>query len=122
MTSQFLLPKAEPHSAATKLTAKSAASEVTESPTVDLASQGRREGSKASIASHSSDGPPGTGLAEMRRYLRLKVVRDRTGLATATLYRYEDQGLFPKRYELGPGAVGWLESEVEQWLASRHHR
>ena len=31
----------------------------------------------------------------------------------------EKAGLFPKRVQLGPGRVGWVESEVQAWLQER---
>ena len=33
--------------------------------------------------------------------------------------RLEKAGLFPKRVQLGPNRVGWLESEVLAWLDER---
>lgn len=33
--------------------------------------------------------------------------------------RLEKAGQFPKRIQLGPNRVGWLESEVLDWLTER---
>ena len=33
--------------------------------------------------------------------------------------RLEKAGQFPKRVQLGPNRVGWLESEVLEWLNER---
>jgi prophage regulatory protein len=33
--------------------------------------------------------------------------------------RLEKAGLFPKRVQLGPCRVGWVEAEVLDWLQSR---
>ena len=33
--------------------------------------------------------------------------------------RLETAGLFPKRVQLGPNRVGWIESEVLEWLEER---
>ena len=33
--------------------------------------------------------------------------------------RLEKAGLFPRRVQLGPNRVGWLESEVLEWLEER---
>lgn len=33
--------------------------------------------------------------------------------------RLEKRGLFPARVQIGPNRVGWLQSEVEAWLATR---
>ena len=36
--------------------------------------------------------------------------------------RLEKAGTFPKRIQLGPNRVGWLESEVLEWLQERLDR
>lgn len=33
--------------------------------------------------------------------------------------RLEKAGQFPKRVQLGPNRVGWVESEVLEWLEER---
>jgi len=33
--------------------------------------------------------------------------------------RLEKAGLFPKRVQLGPNRVGWIESEVLDWIQER---
>ncbi len=35
------------------------------------------------------------------------------------IWRLEQAGTFPKRIKLGPNRVGWLLSEVEQWIEER---
>ena len=52
-------------------------------------------------------------------FLRTKELVQRVGLSRPTIWRLEKDGLFPKRRQLGPKAVGWLEDEVEKWMASR---
>ncbi|MBX9606547.1 MAG: AlpA family transcriptional regulator [Gammaproteobacteria bacterium] len=51
--------------------------------------------------------------------LRRRQVEQRTGLSRSTLYQYIKEGNFPKPVPLGPRAVGWLESDVCDWIASR---
>jgi prophage regulatory protein len=51
--------------------------------------------------------------------LRRKQVQERTGLSRSTIYLRIAQGTFPKTVSLGARAVGWLESEIEEWLNSR---
>jgi len=51
--------------------------------------------------------------------LRRKQVQARTGLSRSTIYLYIKDGLFPKPIALGPRAVGWVESEVSEWIAAR---
>lgn len=51
--------------------------------------------------------------------LRCRAVTQRTGLARSTLYAKVAEGSFPKPIALGPRAVGWLEEEIDNWLAER---
>lgn len=51
--------------------------------------------------------------------LRRKQVEQRTGLSRSTIYLRVAQGTFPKAVSLGARAVGWLESEIDEWLNSR---
>jgi prophage regulatory protein len=51
--------------------------------------------------------------------LRLPSVKTRTGLSRSTIYLRVSQGMFPKPVSLGGRAVGWLESEIEGWIAER---
>ncbi len=53
------------------------------------------------------------------RFLRLPEVLERTGLSRSTIYVRLEQGLFPRPVSLGARAVGWIESEVDEWIAER---
>ena len=50
------------------------------------------------------------------RFLREREVRSMTGLSRTTRWRLERVGQFPRRRQISPGAVGWLESEVLAWM------
>jgi prophage regulatory protein len=52
-------------------------------------------------------------------FLRRKQVEARTGLSRSTIYLYIKNGAFPKPVPLGPRAVGWLESDIGDWIAER---
>lgn len=51
--------------------------------------------------------------------LRLPAVRARVGLGRTTIYEKMARGEFPKPVSLGARAVGWVEQDVEDWVASR---
>ncbi|WP_322003032.1 AlpA family transcriptional regulator [Marinobacter alexandrii] len=53
------------------------------------------------------------------RVLRLAEVQEKTGLARSTLYKYVDAGTFPRPIYLGGRAVGWIDSEVHEWLLEK---
>jgi len=48
--------------------------------------------------------------------LRLNDVKTRTGLSRSTIYLRMQNGTFPKSVSLGVHAVGWLDSEIEDWI------
>jgi prophage regulatory protein len=53
------------------------------------------------------------------RYIRIKEVVELTGLSRASIYRYMDEGGFPKQVSLGKRSVGWVDQELEAWLKER---
>ena len=48
-----------------------------------------------------------------------KDVRLVTSYSRTTLWREERAGRFPKRIQLSPGRVGWIGSEILEWITSR---
>lgn len=53
------------------------------------------------------------------RLIRLKDVKHVTGLSRSTIYKYIEEGAFPKSVSLGERAVAWVESEVMDWVIAR---
>ena len=54
------------------------------------------------------------------RFIRPKEVQSITGLSRTTIWRLEkDQG-FPSRRQISRGAVGYLHSDILDWIESRH--
>ena len=51
--------------------------------------------------------------------LRLPTVKARTGLSRSTIYLRISNGTFPIPISLGGRAVGWIESEIQEWLEER---
>jgi prophage regulatory protein len=51
--------------------------------------------------------------------LRLPEVMKRTGLARSSIYLHISENNFPKQINLGVRSVGWLESEINGWIAKR---
>ena len=51
--------------------------------------------------------------------IRLPTVKNRTGLCRSTIYLLVKEGTFPAPVSLGERAVGWVESEITDWIASR---
>jgi prophage regulatory protein len=57
-----------------------------------------------------------TGPARM---LRLKQVMERTELGKTTIYKLQKQGCFPRSVPMMNRSVRWIESEIDEYLASR---
>lgn len=53
------------------------------------------------------------------RILRLPEVQRRTGRSRSALYRDLAEQRFPRPCRIGPRAIGWPESTIEAWIASR---
>jgi len=51
--------------------------------------------------------------------LRIKATMAKTGVPRATIYLYMKKGMFPKPIKLGVRSVGWIESEIDEWLKAR---
>lgn len=51
--------------------------------------------------------------------LRLPQVKTETGLSRSALYQRISEGTFPKQINLGGRAVGWLASDIENWIKQR---
>lgn len=52
------------------------------------------------------------------KMLSKQQVRDKVLYSFAHMARLEAAGKFPKRVRLGPGRVGYVEQEIDDWLAA----
>ena len=53
------------------------------------------------------------------RILRLPEVKARVGLCRASIYQHMAAGSFPRPIALGLRARGWVEGEIDSWIAVR---
>ena len=51
--------------------------------------------------------------------LRLNDVKSRTGLSRSTIYARMAEGAFPTTISLGGRSVGWIETEINDWISAR---
>ncbi|WP_338157389.1 helix-turn-helix transcriptional regulator [Burkholderia glumae] len=61
-------------------------------------------------------------LTSGNRVVRMRPLIERVGLSKSEIYRRIQAGTFPRPIALGVRAVGWLERDVELWLATRSKR
>jgi prophage regulatory protein len=57
-----------------------------------------------------------------QRLIRLRDVRQRTGLSSSSIYAKISIGLFPRPVKLGPRASAWIEGEVSEWIEAQIER
>lgn len=79
--------------------------------------QRRQTGCERREAERESARDAGTRPAGSMRVLRFPVVRERTGLSRSTVWRLERRGAFPSHRRISLNAVGWLEHEIDAWIA-----
>ena len=53
------------------------------------------------------------------KVLRLDAVTKQLGVGRSTLYRWMDEGRFPRPIKLGGRSVGWLVSDIDCWIDQR---
>jgi prophage regulatory protein len=53
------------------------------------------------------------------KVLRLNEVMGRTGQSRTSIWRLERRGDFPRKVQLAPGAIGYREDEVDEWIERR---
>ena len=51
--------------------------------------------------------------------LRLPQVKTRTGLSRSCIYMRIAAGSFPRSIRLGARAVGWIEADIDTWIAQQ---
>ena len=68
------------------------------------------------MASNTPSSEPATSSD---RFMPRSEVISATGLSDTTLWREYRAGRFPKPIPLTKNRVGWLESEVREWMADR---
>ncbi len=54
--------------------------------------------------------------------LRLPQVKQRTGLSRSTIYLNISHGSFPKPIPIGDRAVGWIETDIDEWIQEKISR
>lgn len=53
------------------------------------------------------------------KIIRLKQVIELTSLSRSSIYSFIKQGVFPKPINLGANSVGWIESEIIDWITQK---
>ena len=52
----------------------------------------------------------------MQHIIKLPIVKARTRLSRSSIYLQISKGTFPKQINIGIRAVGWLESDIDDFI------
>lgn len=58
-------------------------------------------------------------MAEKKSLIRLPGVMSRTGESRSTIYDKIPRGEFPAPIKIGPRAVAWIESEIDDYIEQK---
>ena len=58
-------------------------------------------------------------MQKAKRILRRKEVEEKVGLGRSSIYQKVKTGGFPKPINISERAIGWVESEIDDWISSR---
>jgi len=53
------------------------------------------------------------------KILRLRQVKEITGISRSSIYLRMKDGTFPQSVSLGPRAIGWSSNSIDQWVNDR---
>lgn len=53
------------------------------------------------------------------RIIRPKELSEILGVSRTTLWRMQNRGNLPNCIRISAGAVGWIESDIENWLKAK---
>ena len=55
------------------------------------------------------------------KLLRIKDVREMTGLSTSTIYLQIRKGEFPRPLQASAQSVAWRKSDIQKWIGGLKH-
>jgi len=53
------------------------------------------------------------------KILRFPAALDRLGISRSTAYKWIAEGILPRPISLGARSVGFVESEIDDWISNR---
>lgn len=60
--------------------------------------------------------------ASQREIIRPKELAEMLGVSISTIYKMYNDGQLPPKVKISSQAVGWLRSDIEEWLLPRKER
>jgi prophage regulatory protein len=56
------------------------------------------------------------------KIIRQKELAQMFGVSLMSIHRWEQKGELPPKIQIGPRTIGWLQSDIEEYLASRRRK
>ena len=53
------------------------------------------------------------------RMIRIAQLTEKLNVSRSTVYRLEESGELPPRRRISPNASGWIEEEIDEFIATR---
>ena len=57
----------------------------------------------------------------MSKFLRIKSVIEKTGIAKSTIWLWTSEGKFPKPIKLSPRITVWEEDKINKWMKNQYN-
>ena len=58
-------------------------------------------------------------MNDLQKLFRIDHVKAKTGLGKSSIYRLMEEDKFPKSVKLTDRSVGWVASEINEWIEQR---
>ena len=55
----------------------------------------------------------------MNSFIRIAEVKKRTGLSASSIYKFINNGSFPRQVKIGVRATAWVNIEIEKWILKK---
>jgi predicted DNA-binding transcriptional regulator AlpA len=55
----------------------------------------------------------------MNSFIRIAEVKRRTGLSASSIYKFVNNGSFPRQVKIGVHATAWVNIEIEKWILKK---
>ena len=78
-----------------------------------------QQNNKIPMAALKAAATPSTQQPPINRLLRIKPIKERTGIPVSSLYYSISEGTFPPPIKLGERISAWVESEVDAVINAR---
>lgn len=62
----------------------------------------------------------GKNMAKKKNIIRIDQVVQKISMSKPSIYRMIKAGTFPRQIKISARAIGWIESDIDKWIESKH--